>query len=300
MRVTVHTTVDRGEGHALVAMLRGEGLEVELVGVVDAARIGVGETALPLRIEVAAGDEARARAILAEQPLGPTQPSSLRKKGLIALGVPVVWPGLGHVYAGRPCTGVTLGLAVVVAMVASGAVGPLRGVYPVLLVIDAFFAFRAVKAFNAKKHQQPGTQVLVGMGFVALAFFIVGAQPMLEALRRAADERELARVQVTCGAGQLVATNVGDESRDVELAGVSSVRVMLLQEDQAVALETTGARRAVLAPGSALTLTIGQGSEKFTLLPLMHDPRSVRVDVIVRRVGTAEPVRGTAYCAPSR
>jgi hypothetical protein len=170
----------------------------------------------------------------------------------------------------------------------------------VLLVIDAFFAFRAVKAFNAKKHQQPGTQVLVGMGFVALAFFIVGAQPMLEALRRAADERELARMQVTCGAGQLVATNVGDESRDVELAGVSSVRVMLLQEDQAVALETTGARRAVLAPGSALTLTIGQGSEKFTLLPLMHDPRSLRVDVIVRRVGTAEPVRGTAYCAPRR
>jgi hypothetical protein len=45
----------------------------------------------------------------------------------------------------------------------------------VLLVIDAVFAFRAVKAFNAKKHQQPGTQVLVGMGFVALAFFIVKA-----------------------------------------------------------------------------------------------------------------------------
>ena len=88
--------------------------------------------------------------------------------------------------------------------------------------------------------------------------------------------------------------------RDVELAGVSSVRVMLLHQDQAVALETTGARRAVLAPGSALTLTIGQGSEKFTLLPLMHDPRSLRVDVIVRRVGTAEPIRGTAYCAPSR
>lgn len=170
-------------------------------------------------------------------------------------------------YAGRPYTGVTLGVAVLVAMVASGAVGPLAGAYPVLLVIDAFFAFRAVKAFNAKQHQQPVTQVLVGVSFVALAFFIVGAQPMLEALRRAADERELARMQVTCGAGQLVATNVGDEPRDVELSGVSSVRVMLLQEDQAVALETTGARRAVLAPGGALPLTIGQGQRSSRCFP---------------------------------
>src|SRR5688572_8111965 len=112
MRVTVHTTTDRIEAHALCTMLQGEGIEAELAGVVDAARVGVGETALPIHIEVPAEDEAEARELLATPPppVEPTEDRLRLKKPIIAMGIAMLWPGLGHVYAGRPFTGLLLGL----------------------------------------------------------------------------------------------------------------------------------------------------------------------------------------------
>lgn len=184
MRATVFASTDRIEAQAVLGLLRSGGLDAELVGVVDAARLGVGEGALPLRIEVAAEDEARAKELLAARPEpveaeGDEAPARPRKVPLIALGVPVVWPGLGHVYAGRPVTGVVLMLAVLGSFLAAMVEDSAVLTYFVLLVLDALFGRRAVLAFNEGRQVSSGRQLAAGVAMVLGAAALVGVRFVL-------------------------------------------------------------------------------------------------------------------------
>lgn len=307
-RVTVYATTDRIEAHALRAMLESAGVDAELVGVVDAARIGVGETALPVRIEVPAEDEARARELLSTPPPPPAEPAEDRprlKRPIIALGVPVVWPGLGHVYAGRPYSGLLLGLGALGSIIVAGGRSGLGAAYVFLLLADAVFARRAVQAHNAGRRQGVGGQLVAGAALVVASLGLAGSVPLFEEYQRAQRARELARVSVSCPAGRVAATNTGDAPRDVEIASVRSVQRTPFDE-QVEAVDAAGARRAVLEPGDALVLWVdpalaSPAAGAGALLgfdPVLGRQRELRLDIIVRRSARDDGVWGTAYCTP--
>jgi hypothetical protein len=311
MRATIFTTTDRVEAQALLSLLRGAGLDAELVGVVDAARLGVGEGALPLRLEVAAEDEAEARELLAARPVPQPEtedeapesspPRLGAKRPIIALGVPVVWPGLGHVYAARPFTGVTLMLGVLLSFFAAAGYGGFSAVYVLLFFLDAFFGRRAVLAFNAGRHVGPAKQLFAGVAMVVAAFAVVGAPLALDAYERARQRSELARVELRCEPGRLTLRNVGDAARDVEVTSVVTAQVMSLLANTDVQGVKWGApARQVLAPQADLSVVV-DWPEPGALLavpgvaPL---PRTLQVGVVVRREAGEPGVRGTFSCVP--
>ncbi|MFT3713691.1 MAG: DUF2007 domain-containing protein [Archangium sp.] len=308
MRATVFTTTDRIEAQALLALLRGAGIEAELIGVADAARVGVGEIALPLHIEVDAEDEAQARELIAAKPeLEPAQeeeklrPPLSRKRPIIALGVPVVWPGLGHIYAGHPYTGVPLMLGVLASFVGAAANSNLAAAYAVLLILDAFFARRAVLAFNEGRHRGAGAQLGAGMAMVVFAFLLTGAGPALEKWQRARERAELSTLEVTCTRSRLSITNTADSPREVEFRSLVSVRVGILLADKDMrGVQFRGGRSRVLEPHETLALDIEDDASPFvtSITTALQPQRAFELDVVVRREASEPGVRGTFSCTP--
>lgn len=296
MRVTVATTVDRDEAHVLLALLRSGGIDAELIGVVDAARIGVGEGALPLRLEVEQEDEAAARELIAA-PRAPAPqedegPAPLaRKRPIIALGVPLVWPGLAHLYASRPFTGGALAVGAVIAILG----GQLGAALPLLMIFDAFFGRRAVLAFNRGQHLSPARQLAAGVALVLVALGLVGARPALTWLEQRERRAALSSISFTCTADEATFTNVGAEARDLEVVSVEAAPqvLSLLGEDVPGELVAVGARQ-LLRTGEAIHLPIRR---QLTLFPSAR--RAFRAELVVRREITEPGVRGVAWCDPA-
>ncbi|MBL8909403.1 MAG: DUF2007 domain-containing protein [Archangium sp.] len=299
MRVTVVSTVDRDEAQVLVSMLRSAGIEAELIGVVDAARIGVGESALPLRIEVEQEDEAEARELIAapRQPApqedeGP--PPLSRKRPIIALGVPLVWPGLAHIYATRPFTGGALAIGAVIAILS----GELAGAVPLLMIFDAFFGRRAVLAFNRGQHVGAGRQLLAGIPMVVIALGLVGARAFTNALERRASERELSNVKFTCTQDDAIFTNVGDAARDLEVLSVEDApELITLDGQEAPGAVLAGGARQVVQPGESIRRPLRkEPTTLFELAPPRHN--SLRARIVVRKESTDPGIHGRAWCSP--
>lgn len=295
MRVTVASTVDRDEAQVLVSMLRSAGIDAELIGVVDAARIGVGEGALPLRIEVEAEDEAEARELIAaprepapQEDEGP--PPLSRKRPIIALGVPLVWPGLAHIYATRPFTGGALAIGAVIAVLS----GELAGALPVLMILDAFFGRRAVLAFNRGHHVGVGRQLAAGLAMAVVALGLVGARPVMVALERQAARAALSSVSFTCSSRDATFTNVSDTPRDLEVVSVEEApAVLTLDGYEPEGLPLALGARQVLKPGESLRLPIEPRSVTIRVGKLAY-----RAQIVVRREITDPGIRGSARCEP--
>lgn len=208
---TVLSTTDRLEAQSVVSMLASHGVEARLSGVVDSARLGVGDTALPLNIEVPVESVARAKELLAAEPepaeeaAGDVRPN--RKRPIIAMGVPLVWPGLAHVYAGRPWTGVLLGLTVLGSMLAVRGGVNVGGVYLLLVLADAVFGVRGVHAFNRGQHRAVSGQLAAGVALSLAALIVSSGTAGLKWVRHELVEREFARYQLSCTAAGVVIVN---------------------------------------------------------------------------------------------
>lgn len=204
------TTVDRAEAQAMCAMLQAHGIEAEVVGVVDSARVGVGAFALPVHVDVPAEDEGvalrllaaeRAEHLAAEAADREAVRASVRspKRRIAALGLPVLLPGLAHVYAGRSVTGWMLAAAALpTVLVLRGALMP---AYVLVGLCDAVLAFRAIGR-NAGP-PSTGRQVATALAVLVLSVG-VALTPMLWRERAHARLRaELGRDALSCTAREL-------------------------------------------------------------------------------------------------
>lgn len=273
------TTTDRVEAQTVLSMLVSQGIEARLSGTVDAARLGVGDSALPISVEVPVEDLARARELLVALPeVSADEPAVLgRKRALIALGVPVVWPGLAHVYAGRPVTGLVLGLAILPALLTPGG----GVVWLVLLLADAVLGVRAVQAFNrgapsASKARQLG----VGLGVSVLAVLLAAGPELVKAIDRLRVQREFASYSLSCSPQRVAFTNTSSEPRTLELLHVTSVandgsferRFTATVPGRTVRL-AAGERQEVLVevPAASPCATVAQGGLVFKISGSMPD-----------------------------
>lgn len=218
-------------------MLASHGIEARLSGVVDSARLGIGDTALPLKVEVSVENVARAKELLAAAPEADGEPPDVRpnrKRAIIAIGVPIVWPGLAHVYAGRPWTGVALGLTVLVSFFTVRAGVNVGGVYVLLVLADAFFGVRAVRAFNRGQHRPVALQVLTGLGLSLGSLVLSSGSEGVSWVRHELTQREFSRYQLSCTPEAFVIVNDGAEPRDLELKQVIVVATYGLFDDEYV------------------------------------------------------------------
>lgn len=233
-------------------MLASHGIEARLSGVVDSARLGIGDTALPLNVEVPVESVARAKELLAAAPEPDDEPADSRpnrKRPIIAVGVPIVWPGLAHVYAGRPWTGVLLGLTVLVSMLSVRGGVNAGGVYVLLVLADAVFGVRGVHAFNRGQHRPVFGQVAAGVGLSLAALLLSSGAEGVRWVRHELAEREFARYQLSCTPASLVIVNDGTEPRDLELKYVSVVATYGLFDEESVGA-TFPEPRLHLVPGA--------------------------------------------------
>lgn len=256
---TILSTTDRLEAQSVVSMLASHGIEARLSGVVDSARLGIGDTALPLKVEVAVEDVARAKELLAAAPEPADEPDDVRpnrKRPIIAMGVPIVWPGLAHVYAGRPWTGVLLGLTLFVSMLSVRGGVNAGGVYLLLVLADAFFGVRGVHAFNRGQHRSVGRQVAMGLGLSLAGLLLSSGAQGVRWVRHELAEREFARYQVSCTADRVVIVNDGAEARDLELKGAIVIATYGLFEDEEYVTSRTPASVLHLAPGGKVELPL--------------------------------------------
>lgn len=259
---TILSTTDRLEAQSVVSMLASHGIEARLSGVVDSARLGVGDTALPLNVEVPVEHGVRAKQLLAASPEPDAEPADVRpnrKRAIIAVGVPLVWPGLAHVYAGHPWTGALLGLSVLVSLLSVRSGVNVGAVYVLLVLADAFFGVRAVQAFNRGQHRSVVGQVAAGVGLSLGVLIIASGSEGLGWVRHRLAEREFARYQLSCTAASLVIVNEGSQPRDLELRQVSIVATYGLFDEDVV---------SATFPSSTLHLEPGARAE----VPLTVDP----------------------------
>lgn len=259
---TILSTTDRLEAQSVVSMLAAHGIEARLEGVVDSARLGIGDTALPLKVEVPNESVARAKELLAAAPdlQADDEPAERanRKRPIIAMGVPFVWPGLAHVYAGLPWTGVVLGLTVLASFLAARSVN-VGGVYMLLVLADAVFGVRAVRAFNRGQHRSTAGQVAMGLGLSLAALALSSGIAAVSWVRHELAEREFGRYQLSCTAASLIIVNDGSEPRDLELKQVAVIATYGLFNQESV---------SATFPTAVLHLAPGARAE----VPLTVDP----------------------------
>lgn len=304
---TILSTTDRLEAQAVVSMLASQGIEARLSGVVDSARLGIGDTALPLTVEVPIEHVARAKELLAAAPAPPdTEPPDERpnrKRAIIAMGVPVVWPGLAHVYAGLPWTGVVLGLTVLLSLVFVRTGVNVGGVYLLLVLADALFGVRGVRAFNQGVHRSVAGQVAMGLAVSLGALLVSSGGQGLKWLRHELTQREFSRYQLSCTAEGFVIENTGSEPRDLELRQVFVVATWSLFDDEYV---------SAIVPSRQLHLVAGARAEVpvtvepefpcappppgLVLQPVLDRPRSCSVRLTL----VSDGHEGTVTCSHGR
>ncbi|MBM4782010.1 MAG: DUF2007 domain-containing protein [Archangiaceae bacterium] len=248
---TVLSTTDRLEAQSVVSMLASHGIEARLSGVVDSARLGIGDTALPLNVEVPVESVARAKELLAAEPEPAEEAADVRpnrKRPIIAIGVPLVWPGLAHVYAGRPWTGAVLALALLLSLPSSRTVNA-AGVYLLLVLADAVFGVRGVHAFNRGQHRPAFAQLAVGVGLSLAALVLSSGTAGVRWVRHQLAAREFAAYRLSCSNRNLVIVNEGAEPKDLELKFVSVVATYGIFDEESVSANVPETRLHIV-PGA--------------------------------------------------
>lgn len=248
MAITVLETTDRAEAQAAHAMLVSFGLEASLEGIVDAARLGVGDVALPLKVQVTEADAARARELLEAQAdqAEAVEPPRSHKKPLIALGLAFIWPSAGHFYAGRPWTGAMLLVTWLAVLATMRWSNPALG-YLALVLIDAVGSVRVVNTPVASTLKQ---MALGALGAVVIGLIAMGPGAF-ERWSRARLEGELSRLQVACGERLFEVENVGDAPRVIEVKSMRAARDR--QTESVTVVEPT---RVELPPGARHTFAL--------------------------------------------
>lgn len=250
---TVLSTTDRLEAQSVVSMLASHGIEARLSGVVDSARLGIGDTALPLNVEVPVDSVARAKALLAAEPEPQDDGGDVRanrKRPIVAIGLPIVWPGLAHVYAGLPWTGVVLALALLLSLPAARSVNA-AGVYLLLVVADAVFGVRGVRAFNRGQHRTTFRQLAAGVGLSLAALVSSSGTAGVGWVRHQLTAREFAAYRLSCSSRNLVIVNEGAEPKDLELKFVSLVATYGLFDEESVSANVPETRLHLVPGGRA-------------------------------------------------